>query len=142
MVYLTKTDLKGSISANTLTTLQGTADANLNECESLAISEIAPLRDLYNIDVELGKTDASRNIELKRMLVAFTVYYLFNTVEDDSIPQRVKDNYDKELKTVLAIANGKQSSTMQRNTNADGEETTNFSYNTTQKLRSLDPYHR
>ena len=142
MIFLTKTDLKGSIADDTLASLQGAADANLNEAETLAISEIAPLRGSFAIEAELAKTGTARNTELKRMLCAITVYYLYNTVHDDAIPLRVVDNYNTELKKLEKIASGKAATTIDRITDETGKQTTNFRYNVNQSPRSLDPYRR
>lgn len=139
MEFLSDSDLKGSISAGTLTSLRGTLDENLDQSEAMAISEIAPLRELYDIDAEIRKTTDQRNAELIRILVAFTIYYLYNTVEDDSIPERVNNNYEKELKAVMLISQGKQSTTLERLTDDTGETISHFRFNDEQP-RDLDAY--
>ncbi len=112
MQFLTTTDLTGIIGSNTLAQLRGAADANLETAEDLALSELDPLRANYDIDAELLKTTTSRNDMLVRMLVHITVYYLYNSVEDVDIPERVDENYRLQLKNIEKIATGKLSSTL------------------------------
>ncbi|PKQ69385.1 hypothetical protein BZG01_00155 [Labilibaculum manganireducens] len=126
MEFLTDTDLKGSISTKVLTSLRGADDVNLNEAEQLAISELATLRGRFDIDSELKQAGTSRSPEMVRMMVAITVYYLYNTVIDDEIPERISDNYSKEIKDIRAIASGKMYSTIKALTAADGTSKSKF----------------
>jgi phage gp36-like protein len=112
MQFLTDNDLKGVIGATTLTTLQGINSENLGNAEELAFSELDPLRQNYDIDGELAKSATARNAMLVRMLVHITVFYLFNTVEDVDIPDRVNTNFQNQLKTIEKIAAGKMSATL------------------------------
>lgn len=114
MQFLTDDDLKGIIGAATLATLEGIASENLDTAEELAISELDPLRENYDIDGELAKTGTVRNSMLVRMLVHITVYYLFNTVEDVDIPERVDKNYQNQLKAIEKIASGKLATTLEQ----------------------------
>jgi len=112
MQFLTANDLTGVIGANSLTTLRGVDDANLDTAESLALSELDPLRINYDIDAELAKSGSGRNAMLVRMLVHITVYYLYNTVEDVDIPERVDTNYNNQLKDIEKMAAGKKACTL------------------------------
>lgn len=139
MTFLTINDILGAIGDNTLTQLRGTDDINLNNANKMAISKLAPLRELYNISVELKKSGDNRNDELIRILVAFTAYYLYNKVEDDDIPDRIRDNFKDEDKTVAAIAVGKMGTTLIRATTGDGENINNIRFSDS-KPRNTDIY--
>ena len=141
MKFLNESDFIGIIAQATLDQLKGENNANLKKAELLAISKVAPLRDNYSIDIELAKAGTARNDELVRILSVLTAYYLFNTVEDTDIPDRIHDNYNDEYKAVLAIAVGKQHTTIPRHNNTDGTPRHNFRSGG-DKPRSLDPYYR
>jgi len=126
MDYLKDTDFKGAIGKTVLAQLRGDNDENVNEAEQLAISELAPLRGKFDIDKELLRVGEDRNKELTRMMVSITSYYLYNTVVDKEIPERIENNYDKELKDIRNMASGKQFSTLTGLQNADGTKKTNF----------------
>jgi phage gp36-like protein len=117
MQFLVTTDLNGIIGSNTLTSLRGVADANLDTAEDLALSELDPLYANFDIPGELLKSGSTRNDMLVRMLVHITVYYLFNAVEDVDIPERVDENYRMQIKNIKEIASGKLSSTLDTLTN-------------------------
>jgi phage gp36-like protein len=106
MQFLTENDFKGIIGANTLTQLRGVGDADLNIAESLSISELDPLRAKFNISVELTKSDTERNPVIIRLMVHITAYYLYNTVEDADIPERITENYKQQVRDIEKFANG------------------------------------
>lgn len=112
MQFLLTTDFDGIIGGSTFTQLRGTADADLDKAEELALSELDPLYSNFDIPGELIKTGTSRSALLVRLCVHITAYYLFNKVEDDDIPQRIIDNYLQALKDIRDIATGKLSSTL------------------------------
>lgn len=126
MDFLTDNDFKGSIAATVLTKLRGTDDENLNEAEQLAISELATLRGRFNIDSELKQAGTQRSPEMVRMMVAITVYYLYNTVIDDEIPERIDSNYKKEIKDIRNIAAGNMFSTLKPLKASDGTNKSKF----------------
>jgi hypothetical protein len=137
--FLEETDFKGTLASGVLTTLKGANSENLAQSEQLAISELSCLYDKYDIAGELAKTGTARNKELVRMVVAITAYYLYNTVPDIEIPDRVKDNFEKEYKHVLAVCKG-LSSTIDALTNSDGETVTRFRFDADTQ-RSHDPFY-
>ncbi|WP_346856574.1 hypothetical protein [uncultured Draconibacterium sp.] len=137
--FLSDTDFKGTLSDTVLTKLRGTADANLEKAEELGISELSCLYSKYDIDTELAKTSTGRNKELVRIVVAFTAYYLYNTVIDDDIPERISENFEKEYKHVLAVCKG-LAATFDTLTNTDGDTVTRFRSGS-DTLRSHDPFY-
>jgi hypothetical protein len=139
MQFTTEDDFKGVLAPGVLLSLQGTGDENLIEAEQLAISHLSPLRDKYDIDGELAKTTTSRNRELLRMVVNITAYYLYNTVPDDDIPQRIIDNFNMELKNIDAIVKGRYC-TLNTLEDSAGETKTNFRSGS-DDLRSHDPFY-
>lgn len=137
--FLTDDDFWGSISRNVLTQLRGEIDENIETAEQLAISELSCLRGKYDVDAELAKTTTGRNQELIRILVSITAYYLYNTVVDDEIPERIQANFEKEVKHIISVCKGTYT-TLDRLTDSDGENKTNFRYGS-DDLRSHDPYY-
>lgn len=141
MIFLTDTDFKGILSPLVLTQLRGTGSENLSESEKLAISELDPLRAKFNINSELQKAGTTRNKTLVRILVNITAYYLYNTVVDDEIPERITANWKKELATIEKIATGKINSTLDTLEDAEGKAETNFRWGSNAK-RSHELYPR
>jgi hypothetical protein len=128
MQFLTTTDFNGIIGANTFTSLRGTADANLVTAEELAITELDPLRAKFNIPVELAKSGTSRNGLMIRLMIHITAYYLFNTVEDVDIPDRITENYNTQIKNIAKIAAGSMECTLTPLYDSDGEQKTSYRF--------------
>ena len=126
MEFLRENDFKGVVAKGVLTTLKGNSNINLAEAEGLAISKLDPLRGRFDVGAELAKPGDNRNRALLRMMVNITAYYLYNTVPDDEIPERVVDNYKDELKDIKEIASGKLNSTLTTLTGDDGNAKTVF----------------
>lgn len=137
MDFLTQNDFTGILSAGVITKLGGGFD----EAESLAVSELDPLRGKFNVDAELAKDGANRNATLVRIMVHITAYYLYNTVPDDEIPQRIIDNWKKELATIEKIAGGKINSTLETLTSDTGKTITMYRWGSN-KTRSHELYPR
>lgn len=133
MEFLTKDDFDGVLSDSILNQLSGINDKNLVDAEGMAISELDPLRTTFNMETELNKLGANRNKVLVRIVVQLTAYYLYNTVIDDEIPERITANWKKELGTIEKIANGKIGSTLETLTGDDGKTVTTFRWNSNRK---------
>lgn len=138
--FLTEPDFKGILGASVLASLKGADSVNLAESELRSISELDPLRAKFDIDGMLAKVANERHPVLIRILVHITAYYLYNTVPDDDIPDRIVDNWKKELLFIKELASGKASSTLDNLTNeTTGEKVTNFRWGSN-KRRSHDLY--
>lgn len=138
--FIIEADFKGILGASVLAGLKGTNSENLTESELRAISELDPLRGKFDIDNMLAASGTSRHPVLIRILVHITAYYLYNTVPDDEIPDRIVDNWKKELKLISDLASGKASSTLGTLTDkTTGEQVTKFRWGSNAK-RSHDLY--
>lgn len=137
MVFLTSADFTGILSAGVITKL----GSGFDKAEALAVSELDPLRGKFNIDTELAKAGTIRNKTLVRMMVHITAYYLYNTVPDDEIPQRIIDNWKKELAAIEKIAAGKLNTTLDTLTSETGQPVTVFRWGSNPK-RSHEVYPR
>lgn len=128
MQFLTETDFNGIIGANTLNSQRGVDDANLVTAEELAITELDPLRAKYNIPVELAKAGSNRNGLMIRLMIHITAYYLFNTVDDNDIPDRITENYNTQIKNIAKIAAGQMECTLIPLYDSEGAQKTSYRF--------------
>lgn len=128
MQFLTENDFNGIIGGNTLTSLRGAADANLVTAEQLAITELDPLRAKFDIAAELAKTGSNRNGLMIRLMVHITAYYLFNTVDDVDIPERITENYKTQIQAIAKIASGSMESTLTPLFDESGVQKTSYRF--------------
>jgi hypothetical protein len=80
----------------------------LDSAETAAIGMIRKFLDTkYNMDAELAKSGAARNQVLLRCAQVLVIYYIYERVPDEMVPDRVVKNYDEvmamleKLKTVI-----------------------------------------
>lgn len=128
MQFLTEPDFNGIIGANTLTSLRGTADANLATAEELAITELDPLQAKFDIAGELAKAGSNRNGLMIRLMIHITAYYLFNTVDDTDIPERITENYKTQIQAIAKIASGSMESTLTPLFDSEGVQKTSYRF--------------
>lgn len=128
MQFLTTTDFNGIIGTSSLNSLRGALDVNLTEAEKLAISELSPLRGNYDVDYELALAGTSRNVEVIRILIHIAAYYLYNTVEDVEIPERIDNNYNNQVKLIAKIADGSIYTTIKPLLNDDATPKSNYRF--------------
>jgi len=128
MQFLTETDFNGIVGANTLNSLRGVDDVNLATAEELAITELDPLQAKFNIPAELAKTGSNRNGLMIRLMIHITAYYLFNTVDDNDIPDRITENYKTQIQAIAKIASGSMESTLTPLYDTEGVQKTSYRF--------------
>lgn len=128
MQFLTENDFKGIIGANTISSLRGADDVNLTTAENLAITELDPLQAKFNIPAELAKSGDNRNGLMIRLMIHITAYYLFNTVDDDDIPDRITENYKMQIQAIAKIASGSMESTLTPLFDESGTQKTSYRF--------------
>jgi len=128
MQFLETTDFNGIIGTNTLTSLRGADDVNLATAEELAITELDPLRAKFDIAAELAKVGGGRNGLMIRLMIHITAYYLFNTVDDNDIPERIAENYRMQIQAIAKIASGSMESSLTPLLNADATPKTSYRF--------------
>lgn len=140
MDFLQKEDYNGFINARLLDMLVEGDDSKIVNAENLAYGFIRDcLASRYNLRAELSKSGLDRNSTLIRWTLSLSVYFLHNTVPDTDIPERVAKNYDDARKEIMAIADGKGSTTLTPLATADGRQKTRFRWGSSPR-RTHNPF--
>lgn len=121
--------------------ITGGDDTQLDKHENMAIQMA---RDAttgkYNMDAELAKSGDSRNETLIRYVMSAAVYFLYNSVNDLQIPERVLQNYEDIREELKLIATGKMNVEFDRLPDPDGDgDITNFKWGSEDR-RDHDAY--
>lgn len=129
--FILKTDYLPNIRRARLDQILEAADEDedvmLDSAETEAVGMVRKFLDTkYDMDVELAKAGAARHKVLLRMLKTLVIYYIYERVPDDMVPDRVKNNYKETMDMLKAIEAGDSSipgltTKMIANPNADGE---------------------
>jgi hypothetical protein len=139
MRFLTLNDLDTAVNRRILDMITGEDESKLSDSEALAIGFVqGKLSSRYDLATELGRTGESRNLNLVRWMVFLTVYYLYNTVQDLDIPERVRLNYEDVSKEIVRIASGKEATDLKGIATGEGVKTL-FQWGSSPK-RSHNPF--
>lgn len=93
----------------------------------------------YRIEEELSKKGDSRNPAMLRWMAVMSVYYLYQSVPDSDIPERVRINYEDVIREIDRVASGKDNCTIQPVLGEDGKVKTSFRW-TSNPRRSHNPF--
>lgn len=80
----------------------------LVELEQMAISHISMyLSGRYDTYIIFSKKDDSRDATIKRLVLDYMLYFLFERVSSNEIPDYIKERYTLNEKLLMDISNGK-----------------------------------
>lgn len=137
--YLEPSDYLIYISEDTLRKMLRSDNYKLTEAEGNAVSHLDRLREKFNIEAELIRTGDNRNRILVRWLASLSVYYLYQCVPDDEIPERVIKNFNDAVDEIGRVASGRDACTLERKTDSTGRAKTSFVYSSN-KRRTHNPF--
>lgn len=139
MTFLVDSDFSSFVSSDMLTAITTDQPVKMDECEKMAKGYInGYMTSRFDIAAELAKTGADRNDTLIRWMLSLSVYFLFNSLPDTEIPDRITKNYDDACKEITEVSSGKRQSDIQR-IEEGGTTKTVFRWGSAPK-RSHDPF--
>lgn len=113
LVFITEGVLKKIVRDN---------DTKLTDSERMAYGYIyEKLSGRFNIDLEMARRGEDRNPALVRWMAVLAIYYIYQSVPDEEIPERVRQNYEDAITEIQRVASGKDNSTLSPVTDQSGE---------------------
>lgn len=113
LVFITEGVLKKIVRDN---------DTKLTDSERMAYGYIyEKLSGRFNIDLEIACRGEDRNPALVRWMAVLAIYYIYQSVPDEEIPERVRQNYEDAITEIQRVASGKDNSTLSPVTDQSGE---------------------
>lgn len=138
--YLQTCDFLVFISEASLRKLIRDEDCKITGAQAMAYGYISEkLSGRYQIGKELLQEGENRNASMLRWMTVLTVYFLYQSVPDDDIPERVRLNYEDVLKEIDRVASGKDNSTLIPVLDQSGKPRTSFRW-TSSPRRSHNPF--
>lgn len=105
LVYITEGALQKIIRDN---------DTKLTDCERMAYGYVyEKLSNRFNLDKEIQKKGDDRNPALVRWMSVLAIYYVYQSIPDEEIPERVRQNYEDVIAEIQRVASGKDNSTLE-----------------------------
>ena len=120
--FLTTSDYLVFITQGALQKILRDNESKLTDAERMAYGYIyEKLSASFNLDVEIQKRDGNRNPALVRWMTVLAIYYIYQSVPDEEIPERVRQNYEDAIAEIQRVASGKDNSTLSPITDQSGE---------------------
>lgn len=140
--YLEICDFHLFITDTALRKLVGSNTCKIQDCQSIAAGFIIEkLSKRYKAGEELGKSGNERNQGMVRWMAVLSIYYLYQSVPDADIPERVRVNYEDVVEEIRRVSAGKDGTTLEERADPDGQPVTGGMFRfTSNPRRSHDPY--
>lgn len=119
--FLELSDLLLFITEAAFRKLVGSNTRKVQDCQTIAAGFIIEkLSARYSIQDELLRRADERNQGLVRWMAVLSIYYLYQSVPDADIPDRVRANYEDVVDEIRRVSAGKDGTTLPELTSPDG----------------------
>lgn len=110
-IFISKADYKYQIRTYRLDQILEAADEDedlmLDSAEGEAIAMLRKYLDnRYDMNAELSKSGNDRSKVLLRFAKVLVIYFIYERIPDDLVPERVVKNYDEVMKALEKIEDG------------------------------------
>jgi len=79
----------------------------LNELELMAIDEVKSyLKNRFDVDLIFSRTENNRSPIIKRIVIDFIIYFLWDRTNSNEKPFSMQDRYDKNVAWLRDVAKG------------------------------------
>ncbi len=113
MEFLTIEDFKHKITTNVLNQITDLDNTVLDDAEKQAIGFITDsLSNKYDFDYELAITGTDRHVNLLRWLLNLSLYFAYERIPANQVPERIVKNYDDTVGEISLIERGKKQTTL------------------------------
>ncbi|MBN1250677.1 MAG: DUF1320 family protein [Bacteroidales bacterium] len=141
MIFLTTNDFLLKLSEDIRNQITDSNPEILDDAERHATAIIQDaFHDKYDLDFEFAKANENRHKNLLRWMLNLTVYFFYERIPDNQVPERVVKNYDDTITEVKLIEQGKRNTSLTKITRKDNQRAeTNFRWGSNTK-RTHNPY--
>ncbi|MCF6185810.1 MAG: hypothetical protein L3J56_14525, partial [Bacteroidales bacterium] len=93
-----------------------------------------------DLDAEFAKTGDDRHRNLLRWMLNLTVYFMYERIPDEQVPERIVKNNDDTINEIKLIEQGKRNTSLTKLIREDNQrKETNFRWGSNEK-RTNNPY--
>lgn len=108
MDFLTIEDMIGMIRSNRLDQITDEDDALVNDAINDAVAMVNNyLFQHFDTDQIFSQEGEQKDRKVTRWCKYLAIYYIYDRIEDELIPERVQKNYEHTMKTLEKIAQAK-----------------------------------
>ena len=141
MTFLTEDDFLLKLPADIRDQITDGDSSVLDEAEaqSTAIIQDA-FYEKYDLNAEFAKTGTDRHKNLLRWMLNLTIYFIYERIPANQVPERVVKNYDDTVTEIKNVEAGKRNTTLTKLIREDNlHKETNFRWGA-DKQRKHNPY--
>lgn len=125
--FVAKAEFKDMIRDDRLNQLIDSDDTLIESAEDTAIAVIKDaLKARYDIDTIFAAVGAARANNVMLWVKRLTIYFLYDRIPDELVPERVIRNYDEAMDQLNKISDGKRAVDLPQLSDADGVTITKF----------------
>lgn len=126
-MFITLKDLHGRINPTILDQITGGDTELIDDAEASASAIITDaLEQVYELEAEWQAVGGERNRRLVLWMLSLMGYFLYASVPDDAIPERIVKDYDDTRAELQKVEDGKLAVNLPRKTAEDGTKRTKF----------------
>lgn len=139
--FLSIEDFELKLSEDIRNQITDSDDTVLEDAEMHATAVIQDaFYNKYDLDAEFAATGEDRHKNLLRWMLNLTIYFIYERIPDEQVPDRIVKNYDDTIKEIKDIEQGKRNTSLTKLIREDNErKETNFRWGSNPK-RTHDPY--
>ncbi len=127
--FIEKADYLLNITDHRINQIIEDTDAILDDAEDTAIAVVKDaLKARYDVDSIFATVGAARPKNVMLWVKRLAIYYIYDRIPDDLVPERVVKNYNEVMDHLEAISDGKRSVDLPILIDADGNKSTKFRY--------------
>lgn len=135
--WITINDYKHKIRDEQLNQIIDEDESVLDGAEKKAIAAVFDaIHEYYDVDTIEATSGTDRPDSVIGWCQDLVMYYLYERVPDDYVPERVVKNYDDTIAILDDIASGKRSVRLTRKTEEDGTKSSKFRWGSNQPART------
>jgi len=141
MTFLTTDDFLMKMSEDIRNQITDTNNTILDDAELQATAIIQDaFFDKYDLDAEFAKTGDDRHRNLLRWMLNLTVYFIYERIPDEQVPERIVKNYDDTVQEIKLVEQGKRNTSLTKLIREDNlRKETNFRWGSNER-RTHNPY--
>ncbi|OQY03198.1 MAG: hypothetical protein B6I20_05620 [Bacteroidetes bacterium 4572_117] len=124
MVFITTDDFNRKFSEDIREQITESDTTILDDAEADAMAIVQDaFSQTYDLDAEFAETDGDRHKNLIRWMLNLMVYFIYERVPDNQVPERVVKNYDDTIAEIKGIESGKKNTTLAKIVDVDSGKT-------------------
>ena len=108
MIFIEVEELKVRKVQSLIDSISDDTNSFVDSLERMAIEEVSSyLTNLYDTEFTFNRTGTQRNYLIVRTVLDFMIYFLYERVNSNEMPESIKDRYKENKEYLTKVSEGK-----------------------------------